>query len=75
MSNFFSRQKKGRNSQNLPIGGIGIFQLYDPPASDEAIWNWRLNIVDGLNQLRKKRAEAMKLHLTEQTRLNAERQY
>jgi len=63
----------GRTDQG-EVGGVGIMQIYHPQPSDEAVWNWKQNIVEGLSILNNKRQEARNLYITERTRLNKERQ-
>jgi hypothetical protein len=36
--------------------GVGIMQLTNPPASDEAFWNWKKNVQEGLRIYNEKRA-------------------
>jgi len=46
------------NSQNLPRfgkpNGYGIMQVDNPRASDNAVWNWRTNLDEGLSILAEK---------------------
>ena len=64
--------------QGLPLiggvaGGVGIMQVNNPRPSDEAIWNWRQNIAEGLSIFALKQAEARNLPNAERARLNKER--
>jgi hypothetical protein len=47
----------GLPSFGLPHG-YGIMQLDNPPASPEAIWNWRVNVADGLALIAQKQKDA-----------------
>jgi hypothetical protein len=63
----------GKNAKNEPTGGAGIMQVFSPPPSAGAVWNWRQNIVEALVVLGEKRAEAESAHIKERNRLNRER--
>jgi hypothetical protein len=55
------------------VGGVGIMQLYDPPATDTQVWNWRENVKEGLKRLNKNSKQANNAYLKERDRLNTDR--
>lgn len=64
----------GANDQGTPIGGIGIFQAFNPDPKDFQIWDWRNNVKYGIDLFETKKIAAKKMPKTELRRLNEERQ-
>lgn len=58
---------------NQRIGGVGIMQLYKKTTATQ-VWNWKENLIEGLNRLDKFRIEAKNAHIKEQERLNDDRE-
>ncbi len=63
----------GVDDNNRETGGIGLMQLFDPPPPAPAIWNWKENIIAGIDLFNKKLKEAQTYHIRMRNRLNKER--
>ena len=54
--------KVGTNEQDGD-GGVGMMQLTNPKPSSNALWDWKQNIKDGYDELKKKRSFLIKFGL------------
>lgn len=63
----------GKTNNNKPIGGIGIMQIYNSETTPGQVWNWKENLLAGLDKITKSHKESEHAHINERLRLNKER--
>lgn len=64
----------GKDSKGKEVGGIGIMQLFNPPPSKAALWNWRENINARSKLFGDKLAYAKTYHIKVRKNLNKTRE-
>ncbi len=63
----------GRDENYEETGGLGMMQVFDPDPNIKQAWNWKENILAGIEIFNSKLKEAKESHINTRKRLNGRR--